>query len=75
MTSADTWRSSTAKRIHIGSKEAGPRVAAVILVVATCRRLKISIRAYLGSVRAVINERIGIAPHLSLAPFECPSYY
>ena len=44
-------------------------------MVATCRRLKISIRAYLGSVRAVINERIGIAPHLSLAPFECPSYY
>jgi transposase len=36
--------------IHIGSKEAGPRVAAIISVVETCRRLKIPIRGYLGSV-------------------------
>ena len=36
--------------IHIGSKEAGPRVAAIISVVATCRRLKIPVRDYLGSV-------------------------
>ena len=36
--------------IHIGSKEAGPRVAAIISVVETCRRLKISVRDYLGSM-------------------------
>jgi transposase len=36
--------------IHIGSKEAGPRVAAIISVVETCRRLKIPVRDYLGSV-------------------------
>lgn len=36
--------------IHIGSKDAGPRVAAIISVVETCRRLKISLRGYLGSV-------------------------
>jgi transposase len=37
-------------RIHVGSKEAGPRLAAIILVVETCRHLKISVRNYLGSV-------------------------
>jgi hypothetical protein len=31
------------------SKEAGPRVAAIVSVVATCRRLKIPIRDYLCS--------------------------
>jgi transposase len=36
--------------IHVGSKEAGPRVAAIISLVATCRRLKIHVRDYLGSV-------------------------
>jgi len=36
--------------IHVGSKEAGPRVAAIISVVETCRRLKIPLRDYLGSV-------------------------
>jgi transposase len=36
--------------IHIGSEQAGPRVAAIISVVETCRRLKIPIRDYLGSI-------------------------
>jgi len=36
--------------IHIGSEQAGPRVAAIISVVETCRRLKIPIRDYLCSV-------------------------
>jgi len=36
--------------IHIGSMEAGPRVAAIISVVETCRRLKIPVRDYLGSI-------------------------
>jgi transposase len=36
--------------VHLGSKEAGPRVAAIISIVETCRRLKIPIRDYLSSV-------------------------
>jgi transposase len=36
--------------IHIGSEEAGPRVAAIVSIVETCRRLKIQVRDYLGSV-------------------------
>jgi transposase len=36
--------------IHVGSKEAGPRVAAIISIVETCRRLNLPVRDYLGSV-------------------------
>lgn len=36
--------------IHIGSPQAGPRVAAILSVVETCRRMKIPVRAYLGAV-------------------------
>jgi transposase len=36
--------------LHIGSERAGPRVAAVISIVETCRRLSIPVRNYLGSV-------------------------
>ena len=36
--------------IHIGNEEAGPRVAAIVSIVETCRRLKIPVRDYLGSV-------------------------
>jgi hypothetical protein len=36
--------------IHIGSKEAGPQVVTIISVVETCRRLKMPVRDYLGSV-------------------------
>jgi hypothetical protein len=36
--------------IHLGSKEAGPRVANILSVVETCRRLALPVREYLGSV-------------------------
>jgi transposase len=36
--------------IHLGSKEAGARVAAIISTVETCRRLNIQVRDYLASV-------------------------
>ena len=36
--------------IHIGSPQAGPRVAAILSVVESCRRLRISAREYLASV-------------------------
>jgi transposase len=36
--------------IHIGSQQAGPKVAAILSIVESCRRLKIPIREYLASV-------------------------
>jgi hypothetical protein len=36
--------------IHIGSEQAGPHVAAIMSVVESCRRLKIPVREYLGSI-------------------------
>jgi Transposase IS66 family len=33
--------------IHFGSQQAGPRIAAILSIVETCRRLQISIRDYL----------------------------
>ena len=34
----------------VGSKEAGPRVAAILSIVETCRRLSLPVRDYLGFV-------------------------
>jgi hypothetical protein len=36
--------------IHIGSEQAGPRVAAIMSIVEACRRLHLPVRDYLGSV-------------------------
>jgi len=36
--------------IHIGSQQAGPKVAAILSVVESCRRLKLSMRGYLAAV-------------------------
>jgi hypothetical protein len=36
--------------IHVGSEQAGPKVAAILSVVETCRRLKVPVREYLASV-------------------------
>jgi len=36
--------------LHDGSERAGPRVAAIISIVETCRRLSIPVRNYLGAV-------------------------
>ena len=33
--------------LHLGSPEAGPKVAAIASIVETCRRLDINLRAYL----------------------------
>ena len=43
--------------IHIGSKKAGPRVAAIVSIVETCRRLNVPIRDYLGSVLPGLADR------------------
>ena len=34
----------------MGSPQAGPKVAAILSVVETCRRMKIAVRDYLGAV-------------------------
>jgi len=36
--------------IHVGSQSAGPKVAAILSIVESCRRMKIPIREYLGAV-------------------------
>jgi transposase len=36
--------------IHIGSQQAGPKVAAILSLVETCRRMNIPVREYLAAV-------------------------
>lgn len=36
--------------IHVGSQKAGPKVAAILSIVESCRRMKIPVRAYLAAV-------------------------
>ena len=36
--------------IHIGSPQAGPRVAAILSVIESCRRLKVPVREYLADI-------------------------
>jgi len=43
--------------IHIGSQQAGPRVAAILSVVESCRRLKIPVRDYLNEVLPGLANR------------------
>jgi transposase len=42
--------------IHIGSPQAGPKVAAILSVIETCRRLKVSARDYLSTVLPGLAE-------------------
>jgi hypothetical protein len=42
--------------IHFGSQEAGPRIAAILSIVETCRRLKLPIRDYLASILPGLAE-------------------
>jgi transposase len=43
--------------IHIGSAQAGPRVAAILSVMESCRRLQIPVRDYLGEVLPGLASR------------------
>jgi transposase len=36
--------------IHVGSAQAGPKIAAILSVVESCRRLKVSVRDYLSAI-------------------------
>ncbi len=43
--------------IHVGSKQAGPNVAAILSVIESCRRMKLPVREYLGSVLPGLANR------------------
>jgi hypothetical protein len=43
--------------IHVGSRQAGPKVAAILSIVESCRRLKIPIRKYLADVLPGLADR------------------
>jgi transposase len=43
--------------LHLGSKEAGPAVAAILTLLETCKRLAIDVRAYLMDVLPGLSER------------------
>jgi hypothetical protein len=53
--------------IHIGSQQAGPRVAAILSVVESCRRLSIPVRDYLADILPRLNKR-SIQHVANLAP-------
>ena len=43
--------------IHVGSRQAGPKVAAILSIVESCRRMKIPIREYLAGVLPGLADR------------------
>lgn len=43
--------------MHLGSKEAGPKVAAIFSIVESCRRLALPIRDYLAAVLPGLANR------------------
>jgi transposase len=43
--------------IHVGSQQAGPKVAAILSIVESCRRLKIPIKEYLAGVLPGLADR------------------
>jgi transposase len=43
--------------IHIGSPQAGPKIAAILSVVESCRRLKVPVRDYLGAILPSLADR------------------
>jgi transposase len=43
--------------IHLGSEQAGPKVAAILSVIESCRRLKLPVRGYLASVLPGLADR------------------
>ena len=56
--------------LHLGSKEAGPKIAAIFSVVESCRRLNIPIRKYLADVLpGLANRSIQSLAELTPAAF------
>jgi len=42
--------------IHVGSQQAGPKVAAILSVVESCWRLKVSLRGYLSALLPGLSD-------------------
>lgn len=54
--------------IHIGSPQAGPKVAAILSVVESCRRLKLAVRDYLAAIPpGLADVTIQLLPSLTPA--------
>jgi transposase len=52
--------------VHIGSSQAGPKIAAILSVVESSRRLKILVRDYLGTILpGLANTPIQRVPELT----------
>ena len=47
---ASAWQLGRKNWLHIGSPEAGPKIAAILSVMETCKRLQINLRKYLNDV-------------------------
>ena len=43
--------------IHLGSPQAGPKIAAILSVVESCRRLKLSVRNYFAAILPGFADR------------------
>jgi hypothetical protein len=43
--------------LHLGSKEAGPKIAAIFSVIESCRKLNIPVRQYLAEVLPGFADR------------------
>ena len=53
--------------LHLGSKEAGPKIAAIFSIVESCRKLGVPIRKYLADVLPGLADRsiqdlVGLTP-------------
>jgi transposase len=54
--------------IHVGSEQAGPKVAAILSVIESCRRMKVPVREYLASILpGLANRSIRSIPELTPA--------
>ena len=54
--------------IHVGSRQAGPKVAAILSVIESCRRMKVPVREYLASILpGLANRSIRSIPELTPA--------
>ena len=56
--------------LHLGSKEAGPKIAAIFSIVESCRKLDLPIRKYLADVLPGLADR-SIQSLAELAPTAC----
>jgi hypothetical protein len=56
--------------IHLGSQEAGPKVAAIFSIVESCRRLGLPIREYLADILPGLANR-SIQSLAQLTPAAC----